>query len=78
MINYNMRYRGPYEYDKFILNVFQYSNAIYDLEKELSEGDSGNTINEINKTVNDLFNQVVGVDGVSDKVYKELIMLNGE
>ena len=26
MIYYNMRYRGPYEYDKFTLNIFNYIN----------------------------------------------------
>lgn len=31
MIAYNMRYRGPMEYDKFILNIFQYSNEINQL-----------------------------------------------
>lgn len=35
MILYNMRYRGPYEYDKFILNIFQYHNEILRLEQEL-------------------------------------------
>ena len=28
MIVYNNKYRGPLEYDKFILNVFQYLNEI--------------------------------------------------
>ena len=35
MINYNIRYRGPYEYDKFILNIFQYSNAIYVIKEHI-------------------------------------------
>lgn len=78
MINYNMRYRGPYEYDKFILNIFQYSNAIYDFENDLSENSTYDTINSMRETVDDLFNQVIKEKGLSDKVYKELIMLNGE
>ena len=78
MINYNMRYRGPYEYDKFILNIFQYSNAIYDFENDLSENSTFDTINSMRETVDDLFNQVIKEKGLSDKVYKELIMLNGE
>ena len=28
MILYNMRHRGPYEYDKFTLNILQISNAV--------------------------------------------------
>ena len=55
MINYNIRYRGPYEYDKFILNIFQYSNAIYDFEYDLSNKGAYTTINELKDTVDALF-----------------------
>ena len=78
MINYNMRYRGPYEYDKFILNIFQYSNAIYDFENDLSENSTFDTINSMRESVDDIFNQITKERGLSDKIYKELIMLNGE
>ena len=78
MINYNMRYRGPYEYDKFILNIFQYSNAIYDFENDLSENSTFDTINSIRETVDDIFNQITKEKGLSDKIYRDLIMLNGE
>ena len=37
MIHYNMRYRGAYEYEKFVLNVLQYSNVAHDLTTELNE-----------------------------------------
>ena len=30
MIYYNMRYRGPYEYDKFTLNILNYANYVND------------------------------------------------
>ena len=56
MINYNMRYRGPYEYDKFILNVFQYSNAIYDFENELISNGAYTTINNLNNDVDIIYN----------------------
>ena len=78
MINYNMRYRGPYEYDKFILNIFQYSNAIYDFENDLSENSTFDTINSMRESVDDIFNQITKERGLSDKIYKELIMLSGE
>lgn len=78
MINYNMRYRGPYEYDKFILNIFQYSNAIYDFENDLSENSTFDTINSMRESVDSIYNQVTKERGLSDKIYKELIMLNGE
>ena len=33
MILYNVRHRGPYEYDKFVLNIFQLYNDIAMLEE---------------------------------------------
>ena len=30
MILYNLRYNGPYEYDKFILNICQLYNLVED------------------------------------------------
>lgn len=78
MINYNIRYRGPYEYDKFILNTFQYSNAIYDFENDLSAKGAFTTMNELKDTVDGLFAQVTQERGLSDEVYKTLIMLGDE
>ena len=78
MINYNMRYRGPYEYDKFILNIFQYSNAIYDFEYDLSSKGAYATINELKDTVDALFDQITQERGFSDQVYRTLIMLGDE
>jgi hypothetical protein len=31
MILYNMRYRGPFEYDKFALNTLQFHNEVYSI-----------------------------------------------
>lgn len=78
MINYNIRYRGPYEYDKFILNVFQYSNAIYDFENDLTENSTFTTINEIKETVNSIYNHIIKEKGLSDSIYKTLIMLGDD
>lgn len=78
MINYNIRYRGPYEYDKFILNVFQYSNAIYDFENDMTNKGAYTTIKEIADTVDDIFDSVVRENGFNDKIYKTLIMLGDE
>ena len=78
MINYNIRYRGPYEYDKFILNIFQYSNAIYDFEYDLSNKGAYTTSNELKDTVDALFEQITQEKGFSDQVYRTLIMLGDE
>ena len=37
MILYNIRYRGPYEYDKFILNTFQLCNEVRRMRKNVQE-----------------------------------------
>ena len=37
MINYNIRYNGPWEYDKFVLNYYNLWNEILIKEKELNE-----------------------------------------
>ena len=78
MINYNIRYRGPYEYDKFILNIFQYSNAIYDFEYDLTNKGAYTTISELKDTVDALFDQITQEKGFSDQVYRTLIMLGDE
>ena len=78
MINYNMRYRGPYEYDKFILNIFQYSNAIYDFENDLTENCSYTSINELSNTVDSIYNHIIKEDGLSDNIYKTLIMFGDD
>jgi hypothetical protein len=54
MIYYNMRYRGPYEYDKFTLNVLSYVNYVndylYDMNNTSEEYDTlKKTINEIDE-----------------------------
>lgn len=78
MINYNMRYRGPYEYDKFVLNIFQYSNAMYDFENDLKNSDEFKSIKSIEQTINDKFNEMVKEYGFSDKIHKTLILKRGE
>lgn len=78
MINYNMRYRGPYEYDKFVLNILQYSNAIHDFENDLSDKGAYTTIKEYDKKIDDLFDQITKEYGFADRIYKNLILLRGE
>ena len=54
MITYNIRYRGPFEYDKFILNTYQLYNEIKSMNKDFND----NSIIKIKakqKELNDLF-----------------------
>jgi len=39
MIHYNFRYRGPFEYDKFVLNALQLQNKLnYVISKQNNNG----------------------------------------
>ena len=48
MIFYNMRYRGPYELDKFSLNIFNYVNYVNEYIYDI------NNTSEDYKTLNGL------------------------
>ena len=64
MILYNMRYRGPYEYDKTVLNVFQFHNEILSMTKELEEQNEQN-INLIQDKIETLFQEL---DSFSNRI----------
>lgn len=74
MIHYNMRYRGPYEYEKFVLNILQYSNIAHDFTSEINSIKEYQTLKEIEATVTDLYNKTIDNYGLSEQVYKRLIM----
>ena len=64
MIVYNMRYRGPYEYDKFILNVFQFHNEMIDLEKTVNSdytslASNKKLLEKLEKSAEDICDQLV-------------------
>lgn len=64
MILYNMRYRGPYEYDKTVLNVFQFHNEILSMTKELEEQNEQN-IKLIQDKIEALFQEL---DSFSNRI----------
>ena len=74
MIHYNMRYRGPYEYEKFLLNILQYSNNAHNLSSELNGLEEYETLKELHDVVSDLFDKSTGHYNTSEKCYKKLIM----
>ena len=41
MIHYNLRYRGPFEYDKLVLSIFQFFNLTKFLEQDIQAGGIG-------------------------------------
>ena len=69
MIKYNFRYRGPFEYDKFILTVLQLANETKRLRKELAEGDL-NLLAKQNSNLNNLFNSLADENGLLDELLR--------
>lgn len=63
MILYNMRNRGPFEYDKFVLNILQLYNAI-----NLAE------INEL-KLTNEQIKSLSEIQDLINNYYKESLSL---
>lgn len=82
MILYNMRYRGPYEYDKFVLNTLQISNAILlsetnELKSNIEKKDA---LCSIEKSIDDVYIQLIGKDntkGICETMYEQSYIING-
>ena len=71
MITYNMRYRGAYEYDKFVLNVFQFLNLTKDISDKINkEKKDGISLYEeqLNKHINFLNGDGTSINNLQDKL----------
>ena len=67
VILYNYRYRGPYEYDKFIYNTLQLSNEIDILEAKVNQ----NGYRELRKDIDELdklLNKLTGENSYLQKL----------
>lgn len=69
MIKYNMRYRGPYEYDKFALNIFQFSNAVNDVNNYINT-DKNTFIKEYANTINSAIDSLYDDGNLQDIISK--------
>lgn len=59
-ILYNFRKRGPYEYDKFILNTFQLHNEITNLISRIEETD-GEAIQKARKEIKYIISDTINI-----------------
>ena len=66
MILYNIRAKGTYEYDKFILNIFQICNDTSSLQDLYKNSELLSYINSIKEE----YNKVTGENGNSVTLYK--------
>lgn len=77
MIFYNMRYRGPYELDKFNLNILNYVNYVNDYIYDMNNTSDGyKTIKQLQDDINRVFENTVGDYQLSDQIYKNFIMID--
>lgn len=67
MILYNMRYRGPFEYDKFVLNIFQIHNEVKMLVRKFNENEEGNLL-DIYKDINQIYESLADKDSDGMKI----------
>ena len=75
MIYYNMRYRGPYEYDKFTLNILNYINYVNDYIYDMNNtSEEFNTLKKMQDEIDDAFETMTKN---SEIIYKYLIMNKG-
>lgn len=69
MIRYNLRYRGPFEYDKMILNILQLYNEVKYLQQSIEDGEL-NLFNEKNNNLKELFNSLTAEKGMLSDILK--------
>ena len=75
MIYYNMRYRGPYEYDKFTLNILNYINYVNDYIYDMNNtSEEFNTLKKMQNEIDDAFETMTKN---SEIIYRYLIMNKG-
>lgn len=65
MITYNMRYRGPYEYDKFALNILQYINLVKDIASSVNKNAENNLVSKSEK----LTKYIDNIDNIQHELF---------
>lgn len=59
MIKYNMRYRGPYEYDKYVLNILQFHNEVNRISDKLTR-DSSSSLKKLTQQLDEKIKTMQG------------------
>jgi hypothetical protein len=71
-----MRYRGPYELDKFSLNIFNYVNYVNDYIYDINNtSEEYLTLKDLQEKIDKVFYDTVGDYQLSDQIYKNFIMI---
>ena len=67
MITYNIRYRGPFEYEKFVLNIMQNYNETKALAEDFTYYKES-TIDDLQNKVNTLFKKSIQPNNISEQL----------
>lgn len=70
MILYNLRYRGPFEYDKLVLNAFQLSNEADRLIKGLEDNEFKRIV-ETEEYMDRLISDITEEKGILENLCRE-------
>lgn len=76
MIKYNLKYRGPFEYDKLLLNVLQLSNEVKYALQAVSDGEL-NLLDENNTELKELHEQLTSENGLLSEFLKLKLKIKG-
>lgn len=69
MIKYNLRYRGPFEYDKLILNILQFSNEVKLLKNNLNSNEK-NSLDEYSAAVDNIYESLASENNIMSELLK--------
>ena len=67
MITYNIRYRGPFEYEKFVLNIMQQYNQTKEALQDF-ESYKTSTVDNMSNTINTLFKKSIKPNNISEQL----------
>jgi len=75
MISYNFRYRGPFEYEKFVLNILQFHNEMVMFRKRLlSKNENSKELLNAKEDLDNLFHETMS-NSPSEELYYMLLTI---
>lgn len=75
MIIYNNRYRGPFEYEKFLLNILSFHNIINEINTYENDNiiENFNSVISLKNDIEEIYNTFVGDNSISSSVYDFIV-----
>lgn len=77
MIHYNIRYRGPYEYDKLLISTLQLANIVKYSVKQTTDNQLG-ILGDNDKKIKTMFEELTDADGLLNRFLKLKLKIKGD